>query len=131
MTGPLSDIHGNSARLSGASLMTVNAWPPNATESGPATSDWIKVMHLFYTPAPLRRSPLPPALAAMGLPPSEVPGNYPSEVPGEAPAEAPPAAPPEFPAEPPPESEPETPTEYPQGQQPPRTLTGEDSARPG
>lgn len=33
----------------------------------------------------------PPAMGAMGLPPSEVPGNTPSEVPDKDPAEVPPA----------------------------------------
>lgn len=63
-----------------------------------------------------RHSSWGPAMASMGLPPSEVPGNSPSEMPDNAPAEAPPDAPQEYPAEPSPETEPATPTELPSDQ---------------
>lgn len=96
--------------------MTINAWLPRRTESAFATSNRIKAMHLSCTPTPMLCSPWPPAMAAMGLPPTELPGNSPSEVPGDAPAETPPAETPEFP---PPEGEPATPTELPPDQPPP------------
>lgn len=57
-----------------------------------------------------------PAMASMGLPPSEVPGNSPLEMPDNAPAEGPADAPQEHPAESSPETEPVTPTELPQDQ---------------
>ena len=68
------------------------------------------------------QSSWPPVVAAMGRPPSELPGNSPSEMPGDAPAEGSPDTPQEYPPESPPEAEPETPTELPADQPPPESV---------
>lgn len=68
MSRSLLVMYGNSTLLSEVSLMTVNARQANHTESGFAPSDWIKIMHLFYTPTPMRQSSSPLAMAAVARP---------------------------------------------------------------